>query len=79
MRIELSSVLPLSPRDTVVLGTDGLFDNLHTDEIVEIVRKGPLGEVAAKLAKRCDRRMRTPGEGKPSKPDDLTFILFRQG
>jgi len=78
MRIELSSVLPLSPRDTVVLGTDGLFDNLHTDEIVEIVRKGPLGQVAATLARRCDRRMRTPGDGSPSKPDDLTFILFRQ-
>jgi serine/threonine protein phosphatase PrpC len=78
MRIELSSILPLAPRDTVVLGTDGLFDNLHTDEIVEIVRKGPLCEVAVTLAKRCDRRMRTPGEGKPSKPDDLTFILFRQ-
>lgn len=79
MSIEMGSTMLLSPRDTVVLGSDGLFDNLHTDEIVEIVRKGPLDEVAEKLVRRCQKRMHQPREGRPSKPDDLTFILFRQG
>src|SRR5690606_5002080 len=40
MRVELGSEQPLAPRDTVVLGTDGLFDNLHADEIVDLVRAG---------------------------------------
>ena len=37
------------------------------------------GEVdaACRLADACTRRMNDPQPGQPSKPDDLTFILFR--
>lgn len=77
MRIEVSSEHELAPRDTLVLGTDGLFDNLHVEEVVAIVRKGPLDAAARELAAVCSARMRSPAEGMPSKPDDLTFILFR--
>lgn len=77
MRIEIGSSLRLRPRDTVLLGSDGLFDNLPTQEILELVRRGSLPEVAAILAAACDRRMRSPDAGQPSKPDDLTFVLFR--
>ena len=78
MRIELTSAYDLAPLDTVVLGTDGLWDNLHFDEVVEAVRKGPLEEVARMLAESCRERMRAPKEGLPSKPDDCTFILYRR-
>lgn len=77
MRIEVSSEHELAARDTLILGTDGLFDNLHVEEIVAIVRKGSLSKVARALADRCTERMRTAAEGMPSKPDDLTFVLFR--
>jgi protein phosphatase len=77
MRVEMGSELGLAPRDTLVLGSDGLFDNLHVDEIVDLVRAGPLEECAAALAKACRERMLGRGEGTPSKPDDLSFILFR--
>jgi len=77
MRIEIGPSLRLRPRDTLVLGSDGLFDNLQTQEIVEFVRKGPLNEVAELLTAKCDRRMRSPDQGQPSKPDDLTFVLYR--
>jgi serine/threonine protein phosphatase PrpC len=77
MRIEIGSALQLRPRDTLLLASDGLFDNLHIDEIVQYTRKGPLGSVSKLLANECDARMRTPREGLPCKPDDLTFIVFR--
>ena len=77
MRIEIGPSLRLRPRDTVLLGSDGLFDNLPTPEIVELVRKGPIIEAAQLLSAECHRRMRNPDGGQPSKPDDLTFILYR--
>ncbi len=79
MRIEVGRTLKLRPRDTVVLGSDGLFDNLHVAEIVEIVRKGPLPAAAEALVGACRRRMSEPHPDHPSKPDDLTFVIFRRG
>ncbi|HSN82021.1 MAG TPA: protein phosphatase 2C domain-containing protein [Polyangiales bacterium] len=78
MRIELGAALELSPRDTVVLASDGLSDNLHLDEIVERVRKGPLPRAVAELAALGRERMAASSDGAPSKPDDLTFIAIRR-
>lgn len=77
MRIELGSPLRLAARDTVLLATDGLFDNLLLDEIVERIRAGPVAVAAARLVRLATERMRRPVAGSPSKPDDLTFILYR--
>jgi serine/threonine protein phosphatase PrpC len=77
MRIELGPVIRMRPRDTLLLSTDGLFDNLRLDEITEIIRKGPLRRSAERLAAGAQKRMREPDTGEPSKPDDLTFVLFR--
>ena len=78
MRIELGAMLTLAPRDTVVLASDGVSDNLHLDEIVERIRKGPLRTAANELANLGAKRMEAPTEGAPSKPDDLTFIAIRR-
>jgi serine/threonine protein phosphatase PrpC len=78
MRIELGAPLGLSTRDTVVLASDGLSDNLHLDEIVERVRKGPLHRAVDELAALGRKRMQEQSEGAPSKPDDLTFIAIRR-
>ena len=40
MRIEIGPRLKMARRDTLVVASDGLFDNLHTAEIIEIARKG---------------------------------------
>lgn len=77
MRIELGPPLELAPRDTLLLASDGLFDNLLTNEIVERLRKGPLPRVVARLAADSRQRMVEPREGEPNKPDDLTFVAFR--
>jgi len=77
MRIEVGSPIRLAPRDTVLLATDGLLDNLSLQEIVDGIRTGPLASVVQNLARTCGRRMREPEGGHPSKPDDATFLLFR--
>ncbi len=78
MRIEIGPNLRLRPRDTVLLASDGLFDNIPTPEVTNLIRTGPLTEVADRLAAECDRRMRSPAAGQASKPDDLTFVLYRR-
>jgi serine/threonine protein phosphatase PrpC len=78
MRIEVGRTLSLRPRDTLVLGSDGLFDNLHLEEITEYVRKGPLPRAGESLASACRRRMCEPQPDHPCKPDDLTFLLYRR-
>ena len=77
MRIDIGPPVRLRPRDTVLLASDGLFDNLPSPEVLELIRTGSLPSVAGLLADECDRRMRHPAPGEASKPDDLTFVLFR--
>jgi serine/threonine protein phosphatase PrpC len=77
MRVEIGGAVKLARFDTVLLATDGLLDNLFADEIVDIIRTGPIGGAADRLVDKALGRMRTNGSGKPSKPDDLTIILFR--
>lgn len=78
MSVSMSRDLALAPRDTVLLGSDGLFDNLYQEEIVNIMRKGKLTDAAKRLARLASARMRGEDPCKPSKPDDLTFILYRR-
>jgi serine/threonine protein phosphatase PrpC len=77
MRIEVGSQLPIAPRDTLLLASDGLSDNLRTEEIVALLRTGPLEAACDRLAELARARMHAPGEGEPCKPDDLTFVAFR--
>ena len=78
MRIEIGPRIKLAPRDTVLLASDGLTDNLHLEEIVEPIRKGTLKSSAERLVMAADERMRHPHIGRPHKPDDLTVIAYRR-
>lgn len=77
MRIEVGAERALAARDTLVVASDGLSDNLTTREIADLVRKGPLCDAAEALASLARRRMYTPEDEEPSKPDDLTLLAFR--
>ena len=79
MRIEVGSIVHLKQHDTVLLASDGIFDNLHVAEIVELIRKGPLSHVEAELALTTRSRMNGEATHHPCKPDDTTFRLFRYG
>jgi serine/threonine protein phosphatase PrpC len=75
MHIDIGPRLSLSPRDTLLLSSDGLTDNMRVEEIVEGVRSGALLEVSGKLALECRTRMQAKdGSGNP---DDLSIITFR--
>jgi len=78
MRIDIGTEIGLRPRDTVVLASDGLMDNVHASEIIERVRKGPLDKAADNVIALARRRMNGTAVEQPSKPDDLSLILFRK-
>lgn len=76
--IDMGLPKKLDKQDTLIVGSDGLFDNLRQDEIVQLIRKGPLTKAATTLASLVAQRMATETASRPSKPDDLTFVIYRQ-
>lgn len=78
MRIDVGATVELRPRDTVIVASDGLMDNVHTAEIIECIRKGPLENTVTAAVRLADQRMRNASTGEPSKPDDLSLIVFRK-
>lgn len=79
MRIDVGGEVTLRPRDTILLASDGLMDNVHLDEIIERVRKGPLDSAAERVISLAHRRMAGVSAALPSKPDDLSLVLYRKG
>jgi PPM family protein phosphatase len=79
MRVEIGTALRIADRDTVLLASDGLLDNLYLDEIIDAIRIGPVSEAADRLVGAARERMAGTGNGElPCKPDDLTIILYRR-
>ncbi len=78
MSIDVGATIELKPRDTVLVASDGLTDNLHLEEIIERVRKGPLARGVERTVALADERMRGHQADQPCKPDDLSLILFRK-
>lgn len=78
MRIDMGAAVAMQPRDTVLLASDGLTDNVHLHETIDIIRKGRLQDAADQLTRLAARRMSAESAGQPSKPDDLSLILFRK-
>jgi serine/threonine protein phosphatase PrpC len=78
MRIEVGPEVQLSALDTVLIASDGLMDNLHLAEIIDRIRAGPLDEAVEKVVSLAKRRMAGLSTAKPSKPDDLSVILYRK-
>jgi serine/threonine protein phosphatase PrpC len=77
MRMEVGPKIPMAALDTLLIASDGLFDNVLPDEIVEIIRTGPVAEGAPRLCQLALQRMYEEDGDKPSKPDDFSAILFR--
>lgn len=78
MGIEVGAAVDLDLKDTILLASDGLMDNVHVDEIIEFVRKGPLSDAMRGVVGLANQRMQKIQDGQPSKPDDLSLILFRK-
>ena len=78
MRIDVGMALELQARDTILLASDGLTDNVHVEEIIEHIRKGPLPDAAHAVVDLARSRMASANSKDPSKPDDLSLILYRK-
>ena len=74
MRIELGAPMKTAPRDTLLLASDGITDNLMIDDIIEQVRKGPVDTAINQLMDSCEQKMTQPD----GHIDDHTAILFRR-
>lgn len=77
MSIDVGPIVELHPRDTILLASDGVFDNVLVREAVDLVRCGHLSTAGRSLLELCRERMSGIDPEHPSKPDDLTFMLYR--
>jgi serine/threonine protein phosphatase PrpC len=76
MHIEIGPAVSLSQRDTVIVGSDGLYDNLHLEEVIA---KGCAGKPANRVTALADLatlRMGQSDPSQPGKPDDLSILMF---
>lgn len=78
-RIEIGAAAPLAKLDTVLVASDGLFDNLTVAEIVSLVRRGPAATAAQRVAQAARERMLGAAIDLPAKADDLTLLVMRRG
>ena len=77
MWIETSAPVTLQPGDTVVVASDGLWDNFFRKEIVEMVVNDDLLAVSQAIVNQATVRMTATPASVPAKKDDLSFIVFR--
>jgi len=78
LRIEIGPRFTLAPMDTVLIASDGLFDNLVPDEVISRIRKEPLQRNFEKLIGET-RQMMVQGSGqRHGKPDDLTILVWKR-
>jgi len=78
MRIDIGPAVQLRPRDTVLLASDGLTDNIQIDDVIDIMRTGPMAKSMESMIRLAHHRMINESKLQPSKPDDLSIILFRK-
>jgi len=74
MKIEIGPEVKVKRTETILLASDGLFDNFRTEDIVETIRKGTLAKVAKTLSTKIQSSVY---ENSEAKQDDLTYILMR--
>ena len=76
VRMERTTWGTLAKRDTVLLASDGLFDNLTPDRVATMMRGGALLDCVRALAEAARARMES--EDDDAKPDDLTIVAWRR-
>ncbi|MEM1068586.1 MAG: protein phosphatase 2C domain-containing protein [Planctomycetota bacterium] len=76
MHIEIGPAQPLAIRDTIIVGSDGLFDNARIEEVIQRGRCGKLSKRIKQLDDLATERMMQNQPNQPGKPDDLSVILY---
>lgn len=78
MRVERGEFIPWEPGDTLLIASDGLTDNMRTEEWVDILVVAPPRLAGPTLVALAEERMAKGSEVIPGKPDDLTVIVYRR-
>lgn len=76
MRIDIGSSFTLAQQDSILIASDGLFDNLDPETLITLACKGSPDRSTRIIADAAFERMCNTN-GKPSHPDDLTCLLYR--
>jgi serine/threonine protein phosphatase PrpC len=79
MRVEVGAPARMAARDTLLLATDGVLDNVRKQELIDTIRIGPLLRAACRLGERVTSAMAGEDAELPAHPDDATALLFRRG
>lgn len=74
IRTEVISNIEIKKGNTILVGSDGLFDNLSHEELAEFMASGNFEESFEKLVKRCQER----NDENWRKEDDISFIVLRK-
>lgn len=74
LRIEVSSSFKLKKRQILLVGSDGLFDNLPHREISKLLYSKPFKESFPKLTELCKNRT----DDNWKKDDDISFIAIQR-
>lgn len=77
MWIDIGKPIQLAELDTVILASDGLWDNLYRDEVAGLVGNQSLMTAANGIFRMATERMQCKPGSELGKPDDLSFILYR--
>lgn len=77
MRIELGPQIRLAQRDTVLLCSDGITDNLHPDELAKVLCGKAPGIAGTAILQALQNR-REQKSTVEFKDDDATFVVYRR-
>jgi serine/threonine protein phosphatase PrpC len=78
MRVEIGPPTRMAALDTLLLGSDGVADNIQRRDLIDLIRVGALLERARALQTNIQATMRGTDPALPAHPDDATFLLFRR-
>jgi len=77
MHIDIGPVLRLAKRDRILVASDGLWDNMYMNEIIDAIKLVPSSRAARLLIQTCSNRMSNDGGNLPGHADDLSFVVVR--
>lgn len=77
MRVEMGASVRMAQRDTLLLASDGVLDNVQRNDLIDLIRAGALRRKAAQLQERIAATMEGNNPALPEHPDDATALLFR--
>lgn len=74
LRVEFATKMLLKKGHTILIGSDGLFDNISHDDLSELIAKGIFEKSFETLVEYCQKQ--NPEKWK--KDDDISFIVIRR-